>query len=80
MRNLSCIAPFKIKKVPWIKNGYYYDGDKVQPAKPPYYHAGLYYLQEPSAMTPADQTFMSARAKLCLICVPHRAEKQLNLA
>src|SRR5699024_8068546 len=26
-----------------------------QPAKHPYYFAGLYYLQEPSAMTPADR-------------------------
>ncbi len=49
------IAPFEIKKIPWISNGYYYDGDKAQPAKHPYYHAGLYYLQEPSAMTPADR-------------------------
>lgn len=49
------IAPFEVKKVPFISNGYYYDGENVQPAKHPYYHAGLYYLQEPSAMTPADR-------------------------
>lgn len=48
------ITPFVIRKIPWIHNGYYYDGD-VSPAKHPYYHAGLYYLQEPSAMTPADR-------------------------
>lgn len=48
------IAPFKIKKIPWVRNGYYYDGN-ISPAKHPYYHAGLYYLQEPSAMTPADR-------------------------
>lgn len=48
------IAPFEIKKIPWVRNGYYYDGN-VSPAKHPYYHAGLYYLQEPSAMTPADR-------------------------
>ena len=45
------ICPFEIKKIPWIDNGYYYSG-KDKPAKDPYYYAGLYYLQEPSAMTP----------------------------
>ena len=62
------IAPFKIKKVPWIKNGYYYDGDKVQPAKHPYYHAGLYYLQEPSAMTPADRLLVSPGEAVLDLC------------
>ena len=33
------ICPFKIKRIP---------------SKHPYYYAGLYYLQEPSAMTPAN--------------------------
>lgn len=49
------ICPFKIREVPWISNGFYYDGEKVSPARHPYYFAGLYYLQEPSAMTPADR-------------------------
>jgi len=49
------IAPWPLEPVPWISNGFYYDGDRVQPAKHPYYFAGLYYLQEPSAMTPADR-------------------------
>lgn len=48
------IAPFPVKKIPFVENGYYYDSD-VQPAKHPYYFAGLYYLQDPSAMTPASR-------------------------
>lgn len=48
------ISPFALKPVPWIDNGFFYDGEQVSPAKHPYYHAGLYYLQEPSAMTPAN--------------------------
>jgi len=48
------ICPYEITPIPWIANGYFYKGD-VQPAKHPYYHAGLYYLQEPSAMTPASR-------------------------
>ncbi len=47
------IAPFPLKEIPWIPNGFYYEGDK-RPARDPYYYAGLYYLQEPSAMTPAN--------------------------
>lgn len=46
------ISPFSLQPVPWIENGFYYD-EKDKPAKHPYYFAGLYYLQEPSAMTPA---------------------------
>ena len=49
------IAPWPLRPVPWISNGFYYDGDQIQPAKHPYYFAGLYYLQEPSAMTPGDR-------------------------
>ena len=46
-------TPFLLKRIPWIDNGYTY-GDET-PAKDPYYYAGLYYLQEPSAMTPANR-------------------------
>lgn len=49
------IAPWPLKPVEWIENGFYYDGEQFQPAKHPYYYAGLYYLQEPSAMTPANR-------------------------
>lgn len=48
------IAPFPLRRIPYIKNGFYYDAE-VQPAKHPYYFAGLYYLQDPSAMTPASR-------------------------
>ena len=47
------ICPFKLEPVPWIENGFYYSEDD-KPAKHPYYFAGLYYIQEPSAMTPAN--------------------------
>lgn len=47
------ISPFSLKPVPWCSNGFYYE-EGVQPAKHPYYFAGLYYIQEPSAMTPAS--------------------------
>ena len=47
------LSPFELKPVPWCPNGFYYD-ESEQPAKHPYYYAGLYYIQEPSAMTPAS--------------------------
>ena len=39
-------------QVSWCDTGFYYEGDERLSANP-YYHAGLYYLQEPSAMAPA---------------------------
>jgi len=46
------ISPFDIKKVDWTPKGFYYSQED-KPAKHPYYYAGLYYIQEPSAMAPA---------------------------
>lgn len=43
------ISPFDLEPVPWAEEGFYIAGDH-RPAKHPYYHAGLYYIQEPSAM------------------------------
>ncbi|MGN0136202.1 RsmF rRNA methyltransferase first C-terminal domain-containing protein [Anaerotignum sp.] len=43
---------FRLSPVAWCPEGFYYEGEE-RPAKHPYYHAGLYYLQEPSAMSPA---------------------------
>jgi len=48
------INPFSsLKKVSWITNGFYYTEEDA-PTRHPYYYAGLYYIQEPSAMTPAS--------------------------
>ena len=33
--------PYELKQVPWCEQGFYYDGISQQPAKHPYYHAGL---------------------------------------
>lgn len=62
------ICPFDIRPIPWIENGFYYDGEKVQPAKHPYYFAGLYYLQEPSAMTPANRIPIEPGDKVLDVC------------
>ena len=48
----QALSAFSLRPVPWTRNGFYLEGQK-QASKHPYYAAGLYYLQEPSAMTPA---------------------------
>ena len=48
------MAPFPVERIPWIKNGFFYK-EGIFPARHPYYAAGVYYLQEPSAMTPASR-------------------------
>lgn len=62
------IAPWPLTPVPWIANGFYYDGDKIQPSKHPYYFAGLYYLQEPSAMTPASRIPVEPGERVLDVC------------
>lgn len=46
--------PFIEGGVPWCSDGFYYNEERYRPAKYPYYYAGLYYIQEPSAMLPAS--------------------------
>lgn len=41
---------FELKNVDWCKEGFYYP-ECERPAKHPYYNAGLFYIQEPSAMS-----------------------------
>lgn len=51
------ISPFGgeegLEAIPWTAEGYYY-GEEERPGKHVYYHAGLYYIQEPSAMVPVE--------------------------
>ncbi len=44
--------PYLQEAVPWAKYGYYYE-ENVRPGKHPFHEAGLYYIQEASAMAPA---------------------------
>lgn len=47
------ISPFHLKPIPWSEDGFYFDENDF-PSKHPYYHAGLYYIQEASAMLPGE--------------------------
>ncbi|MGN1147512.1 MAG: RsmB/NOP family class I SAM-dependent RNA methyltransferase [Lachnospiraceae bacterium] len=44
-------SPFSLRRVPWTENGFYYE-NADQPGKHPFHEAGVYYIQEPSAMAP----------------------------
>ncbi len=61
------IAPFHLTPIPWIENGYFYEKED-NPARHPFYMAGLYYLQEPSAMTPASRLPVKPGDKVLDLC------------
>ena len=46
-------VPFHLEEIPWSSDGFYFaEEDNV--TSHPYYYAGLYYIQEASAMYPAE--------------------------
>lgn len=60
-------VPGDLIPIPWISNGFFYEGEN-RLAKHPYYFAGLYYLQEPSAMTPASLLPVEPGDKVLDLC------------
>lgn len=52
MRILKTLKTSSDKKVSWANAAYYFD-ENVRPGKHPYHEMGLYYIQEPSAMSAA---------------------------
>lgn len=62
-----CRAPFTLKAVPWAEHGYYY-GKEDQPGKHPYHEAGVYYIQEPSAMAPAEYLGVKPGERVLDLC------------
>lgn len=64
---LERIAPFCLTPIPWIPGGYYYQAEDA-PARHPFYYAGLYYLQEPSAMTPASVLEVTPGERVLDLC------------
>lgn len=49
---LTAPLPFSGDPIPWAETGFFVD-ESQRPGKHPYHEAGVYYLQEPSAMAPA---------------------------
>lgn len=61
------ITPFSLTPVPWTENGFYYNGEEPV-TKHPHYYAGLYYIQEPSAMIPASRLPIEAGDRVLDLC------------
>lgn len=64
-------APFfdkdNVRQVSWERSGFYYDED-IQPGKHPFHEAGVYYIQEPSAMTPVSYLGAKPGEKILDLC------------
>ena len=59
--------PFVQENVPWESKGYYYDPDS-RPGLHPYHEAGVYYLQEASAMAPVALLAPQPGERICDLC------------
>lgn len=59
--------PFVQQPVPWEPMGYYYDPDS-RPGLHPYHEAGVYYLQEASAMAPVVLLDPQPGERICDLC------------
>ncbi len=61
------LVGFHLSKVPWAENGYYYARED-QPGKHPYHEAGVYYIQEPSAMAPVTLLEVQPGERILDLC------------
>ena len=59
--------PFVGERVPWEPTGYYYDPDS-RPGLHVYHEAGVYYLQEASAMAPVALLDPQPGERICDLC------------
>ena len=59
--------PFVGESVPWEPMGYYYDPD-ARPGLHPYHEAGVYYLQEASAMSAVALLDPQPGERICDLC------------
>ncbi len=57
---------FLLEKIPWAREGYYYDG--CRPGKHLYHEAGMYYIQEPSAMAAARLLDVKPKDRVLDLC------------
>ena len=65
---VRALLPFLAERVPFTADGWYYPDDPaLRPGRHPYHEAGLYYIQEASAMIPAA------------LCPPRPGERVLDL-
>ncbi|PYI56669.1 RsmB/NOP family class I SAM-dependent RNA methyltransferase [Paenibacillus flagellatus] len=61
------MSPFPLEPIRWTADGFY-TPERERPGKHPYYHAGLYYIQEPSAMAPVEWLDVRPGDKVLDLC------------
>ena len=61
------VLPFVQSPVPWEPQGFYYDV-QARPGLHPYHEAGVYYLQEASAMAPVTLLDPQKGERICDLC------------
>ena len=59
--------PFGLEPVPWEPAGHYYDPES-RPGLHPYHEAGVYYMQEASAMAPVVLLDPQPGERICDLC------------
>lgn len=64
---LKNILDIDLEPIKWCKEGFYYN-ENERPAKHPYYNAGLYYIQEPSAMSTGAMIDIKEGDKVLDLC------------
>ncbi len=57
----------ELTPIPWIHNGFFIP-ESVDAGKLPFYQAGLYYIQEPAAMTPAENLPIAMGDRVLDLC------------
>ncbi len=73
-------SPFALRPVPWEKNGFYFQ-ETDRPGKHPWHEAGVYYMQEASAMAPAGYLAVKPGERVMDLCAaPGGKSTQLGAA
>ena len=67
MKGAQPALPFVGEPVPWEEKGFYYDPE-ARPGLHPYHEAGVYYLQEASAMAPVMLLNPQPGDRVCDLC------------
>ena len=58
---------FGMEEVPWAPHGFFYEPD-ARPGRHPFHEAGVYYMQEPSAMAVAELSGVRPGMRVLDLC------------
>ncbi len=58
---------FELEQIQWCNEGFYFE-ERFRPSLHPYHQAGLYYLQEPSAMLPVEALDVKVGERVLDLC------------